>query len=49
MRKWPLKKKNHSSKSFKLTFKKPQILEKSCSKTNILKESCPKNFVFMKQ
>ena len=51
MRKWPLKKKNHISTSFKQTFKMAKSLEKSSrimKNTNILKESCPKNIVLMK-
>ena len=51
MRKWLLKKKNHTSTSFKQTFKMAKSLEKSSrimKNTNILKESCPKNIVLMK-
>ena len=50
MRKWRLKEKKHISTSFKQTFKIAKILEKSSrimEKTNIVKESCPKNVVLM--
>ena len=50
MRKWPLKKMNHISTSFKRTFKMAKILEKSSTimkNTNILKETCPKNVVLV--
>ena len=51
MRKWPIKKKNHTSTSFKTTSKWSKKLEKSSrimKNTNILKESCPRNVVLMK-